>query len=69
MTYFSYNREFSRLSKKKDQEWKEFTKEVEKARKEDGPEKAREVSQTERVELDSILEDIAILRVIGRLKL
>ena len=62
MNYFSYKRELSELSKKKDRERKEFTQKVEEARKEGGSAKVHEVSQTERVELDFILEDIAILK-------
>ncbi len=62
MNYFSYNRELSRLSKKKDEERKELSKKIEKARKEEGPAKAHEVASTECVDLDFILEDIAILK-------
>jgi len=62
MNYFSYRRELSELSKKKDKERKEFAQKIEEARKEGGSAKAHEVSQTERIELDFTQEDIAILK-------
>ena len=62
MNYFSYKIKLYRLSKKKDKEGKEFKQKVKEARKEGGSAKAHEVSQTERVDLDFSMEDIAILK-------
>ena len=64
MNYFSYKKALSKLNRNRDKENKVLSKLFEEAKRTGGLEKAREVYHSESFDLDSINEEIAILRTL-----
>ena len=62
MSYFSYRKSLGKLSRDRDKESKALSKLVQEAKKLGGRAKADEVYQAESFELESIDEDISLLR-------